>query len=144
MTLSTKARLKFSHSQSLPTESFHNPLILIHQKADKSKNYNPMASGKKQQQQQTHTHTETKPKWSHGSQPCLTQRSYEPCHAGPTQDGRVIVEHSVKLWSTGVGIGKPLQCSCLENPMNSMKKKPTIITRNNSDIFSTCQLSHLL
>ena len=26
-------------------------------------------------------------------------------------------------WSTGEGNGKPLQYSCLENPMNSMKKK---------------------
>ena len=27
------------------------------------------------------------------------------------------------MWSTGVGNGKPLQYSCLENPMNSMKRK---------------------
>ena len=27
------------------------------------------------------------------------------------------------MWSTGEGNGKPLQCSCLENPMNSMKIK---------------------
>ena len=26
------------------------------------------------------------------------------------------------MWSTGEGNGKPLQCSCLENPMNSMKR----------------------
>ena len=26
------------------------------------------------------------------------------------------------MWSTGEGNGKPLQYSCLENPMNSMKK----------------------
>ena len=26
-----------------------------------------------------------------------------------------------KTWSTGEGNGKPLQYSCLENPMNSMK-----------------------
>ena len=26
-----------------------------------------------------------------------------------------------KTWSTGDGNGKPLQCSCLENPMNSVK-----------------------
>ena len=25
------------------------------------------------------------------------------------------------MWSTGEGNGKPLQCSCLENPMNGMK-----------------------
>ena len=27
------------------------------------------------------------------------------------------------MWSTGDGNGKPLQYSCLENPMNSMKRK---------------------
>ena len=27
------------------------------------------------------------------------------------------------MWPTGEGNGKPLQCSCLENPMNSMKIK---------------------
>ena len=27
------------------------------------------------------------------------------------------------LWSTGEGDGKPLQYSCLENPMNSMKRQ---------------------
>ena len=42
-----------------------------------------------------------------------------PC--GATQDGQVMVESSDKMWSTGEGNGKPLQYSCLENPMNSMK-----------------------
>ena len=32
-----------------------------------------------------------------------------------------MVESSDKTWSTGEGNGKPLQYSCLENPMNSMK-----------------------
>ena len=27
------------------------------------------------------------------------------------------------MWSTGEGNGKPLQYSCLENPMNSMKNQ---------------------
>ena len=40
-----------------------------------------------------------------------------------TQDRRVIVESSDKAWSTGEGKGKPLQYSCLENPMNSMKRQ---------------------
>ena len=44
-----------------------------------------------------------------------------PC--GATQDGRVMVERSDRMWSTGEGNGKPLQYSCLENPMNSMKRK---------------------
>ena len=40
-----------------------------------------------------------------------------------TQNGWVIVESSDKTWSTGEGNGKPLQYSCLENPMNSMKRQ---------------------
>ena len=40
-----------------------------------------------------------------------------------TQDGRVMVERSDKMWSTGEGNGKPLQYSCLENPMNRMKRQ---------------------
>ena len=39
------------------------------------------------------------------------------------QDGRVTVERSDRMWSTGEGNGKPLQYSCLENPMNSMKRQ---------------------
>ena len=42
---------------------------------------------------------------------------------GATQDGRVMVERSDTMWSTGEGNGKPLQYSCLENPMNSMKRQ---------------------
>ena len=44
-----------------------------------------------------------------------------PC--GATQDGRVMVERSDRIWSTGKGNGKQLQYSCLENPMNSMKRQ---------------------
>ena len=40
-----------------------------------------------------------------------------------TQDRWVMVESSDKMWSTGEGNGKPLQYSCVENPMNSMKKQ---------------------
>ena len=40
-----------------------------------------------------------------------------------TQDGRVMVERSDRMWSTGEGNGKPLQYSCLENPINSMKRQ---------------------
>ena len=42
---------------------------------------------------------------------------------GATKDGWVMVERSEKMWSTGEGNGKPLQYSCLENPMNSMKRQ---------------------
>ena len=34
-----------------------------------------------------------------------------------------MVEGSDKTWSTGEGNGKPIQYSCLENPMNSMKRQ---------------------
>ena len=34
-----------------------------------------------------------------------------------------MVESSDKSWSTGQGNGKPLQHSCLENPMNNMKRQ---------------------
>ena len=39
------------------------------------------------------------------------------------QDGRVMVDSSDKMWSKGEGNGKPLQYSCLENCMNSMKRQ---------------------
>ena len=51
-----------------------------------------------------------------------------PC--GATQDGWVMVESSGKTWSTGEGNGKPLQYSCLENPMNSMKSQKDMTLKN--------------
>ena len=42
---------------------------------------------------------------------------------GATQDGRVMVERSGTTWSTEEKNGKPLLYSCLENPMNSMKRQ---------------------
>ena len=50
-----------------------------------------------------------------------------PC--GATQDGRVMVERSDRMWSTGQGNGKPLQYSCLENLMNSMKRQNDSIVK---------------
>ena len=44
-----------------------------------------------------------------------------PC--GATQDGQVMAERSDRMWSTGKGNGKPLQYSCLENPMYCMKRQ---------------------
>ena len=34
-----------------------------------------------------------------------------------------MVERSDRMWSTGEKNGKPLHYSCLENPMNSMKRQ---------------------
>ena len=42
---------------------------------------------------------------------------------GATHDGQVMVERSDRMWSTGEGNGKPLQYSCLENLMNSIKRQ---------------------
>ena len=46
----------------------------------------------------------------------------KPCPWG-NQDRRVLVERSDRTWSSGEGNSKPLQYSCLENPMNSMKRQ---------------------
>ena len=44
-----------------------------------------------------------------------------PCRA--IQDEQDMVESSDKTWSTGEGNGKPLQYSCLENAMSSIKRQ---------------------
>ena len=54
--------------------------------------------------------------------PCYSlELCIELCRA--TQYGWVMVESSDKMWSTGEGNGKPLQYSCLENPINGMKRQ---------------------
>ena len=53
----------------------------------------------------------------------LQNTFWMPNAHGATQDGRVMVERSDRMWSTGEGNGKPLQYSCLESPMNSMKRQ---------------------
>ena len=40
-----------------------------------------------------------------------------------TQDGQVTVECSDETWSTVEWDGKPIQYSCLEDPMKSMKRQ---------------------
>ena len=77
-----------------------------HQRADTLKPYSQKAS------QSNHSRT------------TALSNSMKPSHAcRATQDGRVMVERSDGMWSTGEGNGKPLQYSCLENPMNSMKRQ---------------------
>ena len=39
------------------------------------------------------------------------------------QDGQVMVECSDKTWSNGEGNDKPLQYSCLQNPMKRQKDR---------------------
>ena len=77
-----------------------------HQRADTLKTYSQEIS------QSNHTRT------------TALSNSMKLSHApGATQDGQVIVERSDRMWSTGEGNGKPLQYSCLENTMNSMKRQ---------------------
>ena len=77
-----------------------------HQRADTLKPYSQKTS---QSNQTRTTALSNSVKLSHAS--------------GATQDGRVMVQRSDRMWSTGEGNGKPLQYSCLENPMNSMKRQ---------------------
>ena len=83
-----------------------------HQRADTLRPYSQKTS------QSNHTRT------------TALSNSMKLSHAhGTTQDGRVMVERSDRMWSTGEGNGKPLQYSCLENPMNSMKRQNDRILR---------------
>ena len=77
-----------------------------HQRADTLKPYSQKTS------QSNHTRT------------TVLSNSMKLSHAcEATQDGLVMVERSDRMWSTGEGNGKPLQHSCLENPMNRMKRQ---------------------
>ena len=77
-----------------------------HQRADTLKPYSEETS------QSNHTRT------------TALSNSVKLSHAhGATQDGQVIVERVDRMWPTAEGNGKPLQYSCLENPMNSMKRQ---------------------
>ena len=46
-----------------------------------------------------------------------------------------MVERSDRMWSTGEGNGNPLQYSCLENPMNSMKRQNDRILKEERHIL---------
>ena len=77
-----------------------------HQRADTLKPYSQKTS------QSNHTRT------------TALSNSMKLSHARmASQDERVMVERSDRMWSTGEGNGKPLQYSCLENPMNGMKRQ---------------------
>ena len=41
------------------------------------------------------------------------------------------------MWSTGEGNGKPLQYSCLENPMNNMKRQKDELPRSVGAQYAT-------
>ena len=77
-----------------------------HQRANTLKSYSQKTS------QSNHTRT------------TALSNSMKPSHAcRATQDGRVMVQRSDRMWSTGEGNGKSIQYSCLENRMNSMKRQ---------------------
>ena len=60
---------------------------------------------------------------------------------GATQDGRVMMERSDRMWSTGEENGKPLQYSCLENPMNSMKRQNDTILKEELSRWVCAQIA---
>ena len=59
------------------------------------------------------------------------------------QDGQVTVESPDKTWSTGEGNSKPLQHSCLENPMNSMKRQNDMTLKDELPRLVGCPISLL-
>ena len=99
-----------SHDEILHVQGKRNPSKMAGvsrgtQRADTLKPYSQKSS------QSNHTRT------------TALSNSMKLSHArGATQDGRVMVERSDRMWSTGEGNGKPLQYSCLENPMNKYEK----------------------
>ena len=104
--------LCWSSCEEMPhAQGKRNPSEMVgvargHQRADTLKPYSQKTS------QSNHTRT------------TALSNSTKPRHArGATQDGRVMVERSDRMWSTGEGHGKPLQYSCLGNLMNSMKRQ---------------------
>ena len=89
--LSSEQDPVFPLSQSLPSGSSHEPLILLHQRADKE-NY-------------IHIILTNLITWTTALSNSMKLCAM-PCRA--TQDRRVMVESSDKTWSTGEGKGKPL------------------------------------
>ena len=99
-------REEIPHAQGKRNSSKLVGVARGHQRADTLKPYSQKSS------QSNHTRT------------TALSNSMKPSHAcTATQDGWVMVERSDRIWSTGEGNGKPLQYSCLENPMNSMKRQ---------------------
>ena len=100
-----------SHEEIPHAQGKRNPSKMVgvargHQRADTLKPYSQKPS------QSNHTRT------------TALSNSMKPSHAcGTIQYGWVMVERSDSMWSTGEGNGKPLQYSCLENPMNSRKRQ---------------------
>ena len=112
---------EISHAQGKRNPSKMVGVARGHQRADTLKPYSQKTS------QSNHTRTTT------------LSNSRKLSHArGATQDGWVMVERSDRMWSTGEGNGKPLQYSCLENPMNSMKRQNDRILKRGTPQVSRC------
>ena len=100
-----------SHEEIPHIQGKRNPSKMVnvargHQRADTLKPYSQKTG------QSNHTRT------------TALSNSMKLSHAsGATQDGQVMVERFDRMWSTGEGNDKSLQYSCLENPMNSMKRQ---------------------
>ena len=106
LTLDKGYLLTAAHAQGKRNPSKTVGIARGHQRANKLKPYLQKTS------QSNHTRT------------TALSNSMKLSHApGATQDGRVMVDRSDRMWSTGEGNGKPLQYSCLENPINSMKRQ---------------------
>ena len=104
--------LCWSSREEIPhAQGKRNPSKMVaaargHQRADTVKPYSQKTS------HSNHTRT------------TALSNSMKLSHArGATQDGWVMVERSDRMWSTGEWNGKPIQYSCLENPMNTMKRQ---------------------
>ena len=106
-----RTRSSFPLSQSIPSGSFHKPLILLHQTED-TENHS--------HRKLTNLITWTTAFLSN------SMKLWAICSRA-IQDGQVMVESFDKMWSTGEGNGKPLQYSCLENPINSMKRHKEVV-----------------
>ena len=100
-----------SHEEIPHIQGKRNPSKMVglareHQRADTLKSYSQKTS------QSNHTRT------------TALSNSMKLSHARrANQDGQVMVERPDRMWSTGQRNGKLLQYSCLENPMNSMKRQ---------------------
>ena len=100
------SRGEISHVQGKRNQSKIVGVAREHQRADTLKPYSQKTG------QSNHTRTKA------------LSNSMKPSHAcGAIQDRQVMVERPDRTWSTGEGNGKPLQYSCVENPMNSMKRQ---------------------
>ena len=100
------SREEIPHAQGKRNPSKMVGVARRHQRANTLKLYSQKTS------QSNHTRT------------TALSNSMKLSHAsGATQDGRVMVESSDKMWSTGEGNGKPLQYSSLKNPINTVKRQ---------------------